>query len=93
MAVNPYRPIRGSTVVFKIVINSPVADFARISVKKTDGTVVMPEVDMTLSAPGVYTYSFQTTVNMPLTTYNGFAAVGLNGRTVRDKQSFVLVAN
>lgn len=93
MGVNPYKPIRGSMVVFKVVINTPQADFARLSVKKTDGTIIQPETDMSLSAPGVYTFGFQTTANMPLTTYNGFTAVGLNGRTVRDKQSFVLVAD
>jgi hypothetical protein len=90
MAINPYKPIRGSAVRFKLVINAPIAENARAYVKKTDGTLIMPETDMTLIAPGVYVYVFQTTPNMPLTTYNVFATARLNGKNVRDKQAFVL---
>lgn len=93
MALNPYRPVRGSAVVPKIVINAPAADFARVYIKRTDGTMIMNETDMVLHAPGVYKYVYQIPNNMPLTTYNVFVKVGLNGRTVKDKQSFIVVAD
>ncbi len=93
MALNPYRPIRGSSIRPRIVINIPQADFARIYIKKTDGTLVMPETDMVLSDPGVYFYEYQIPDNTPLTTYNAFVKVGFRGKTVKDKQSFVVVAD
>jgi hypothetical protein len=93
MAINPSQPIRGSAVRFKLVINSPVAQVARCYVNMTNGTPILPQVDMKLLSPGVYYYDFQTTAQMPLTTYNVYCVVSLNGISLLDKNSFILLAN
>ena len=92
MPINPYQPIKGSTVVFKIVLNIPAAEYARAYVKKTDGTLIMPETDMDLVASGVYKFAFQIPENLALTTYNVYATARFQGKQVRDKQSFTLKA-
>lgn len=85
------RHVRGTSILLRVVVNVPSVDTAYVFIEKADGTSVLSSTSMTKSKDGVYSYDFQTTDSMALTTYVAFFVLTLATKTSKVKDFFLLI--